>query len=634
MTYPGTIFEWDDQTSLNRLPIENPRRKPLFCALFSSDKGKEEWQKLTGEAFFKHYGDVISFDRHGQPLLQAANAINSGAELLCKRVVAPDSTLANMSITAALTESETPKQATDAKGNLLYLDADGIETTTVTSTPCYLYLDEDGNETTTATDTPVMVDGVTIKYALASATNVKDADEAFDTVLADTTAVDTFVLYTIADTGRGTSRKRFKIVPDYRQSKSMEYLVYKFVSIEGGQDMESIGFNPRPSLIANNHNISLSSAVRDGSIQLTCIQDDVKVQEFLDKVATMAGIDATTAAGVDLLFGYDRRGNKIQNITVDGSGADLQNSFGHALANGTNGSFGEKPFKTEEYADEIVKALNGEYNTVIFDPDKYKIDAIVDALYPEKVKRAIEALVAFREDFVYFRDLGSTELTSIELWEDANKDSLKSKFCATYGTSYDIIDPYSKKQISVTLGYSLARLLVSHFNGSRNLPVAGIQYNMLIPEAIPGTVRFTPVVCPDPVGNQKERLGDDRLNYATYIDERLVIETLYTSQDTATQLIYLNNILAVQEVMKLIRNRCPATRYTMIDGNDFDSYKKEVEAVIEPYKNNFNMLEIVYTQDTSFAANKIFYATLKVIFKDFVQTEWFKIVAMNAATQV
>lgn len=121
-----------------------------------------------------------------------------------------------------------------------------------------------------------------------------------------------------------------------------------------------------------------------------------------------------------------------------------------------------------------------------------------------------------------------------------------------------------------------------------------------------------------------------RVNYATYIENTIVIESLYTSQEEYTQLSYGNNVIAVQEVMREIRRSCPAIRYTFIDGDDLSKYKADVEAFISKYESNFKKLEVTYLQDPYYTQNKIFYAALAVQFRDFVQTEYFKITALNS----
>ena len=235
--------------------------------------------------------------------------------------------------------------------------------------------------------------------------------------------------------------------------------------------------------------------------------------------------------------------------------------------------------------------------------------------------------MTYREDCFYFRDMG-TKCNTMDLIMNADMDNLHTKFAGTYCTYYDVINPYSRKQITVTMMYSMVQLVVTQFNNGRNLPMAGIKYGFTITDAIEGTVGFTPTICPGL--NQKEDLVDAHINYATYIDNSLVIETLYTSQDKYTQLSFINNVLAVQEVIKEIRRRCPAIRYSFIDGDDLEKYRAEVEEIIAPYTSNFKSLTITYMQDAYYTRNKIFYATLAVQFRDFVQTEYFKIVALSS----
>jgi hypothetical protein len=106
------------------------------------------------------------------------------------------------------------------------------------------------------------------------------------------------------------------------------------------------------------------------------------------------------------------------------------------------------------------------------------------------------------------------------------------------------------------------------------------------------------------------------------------LETLYTSQEKHTQFSYLNNILAIQEVVKAVRRRCPKIRYSFTDGDNLEEYKKDVESVLDNYSNNFMSLSMEYIADPAYISNKIFYAAIKVKFKNFVQTEYFKVIAL------
>lgn len=614
--YPGVIVEYSDQSTINEIAITEVRNKPLFLALFTSDKGTEKWNRVSGKDFFSMYGNNISFTKHGQPLLQAAMSINAGAELLCKRLVASDSTLANIGIVATVTSTEAQKKNENDE---------------------LLYLDDSGNATTEITDTPYTVTTTNIKYSIKSATNVSTIEAAYDSISATITGDNEYLLYVIADNGRGTSKKRIRIIPNYTLSRSLTYTLYNFAIIEGNSEIESLNFSVNPTLVVNGQNISLQSMINTYSTQLECKSNDAGIEAFAKALAEKMGItDESLIYSFDVLFGCSNKGVANENISADpgDDGIDLKYSYGQILQNGSNGTFGDQPIDaTEEWSKQAIEALDGSFDEVIFNLDQYKIAACVDANYPEKVKRAIEQLVAFREDFFYFRDQGLGK-TAIDLMAaEANKE-LKSMFCATYAQSYDIIDPYTKKQISVTIGYDIAQNLVQHLNNGAILPPAGMKYDMVIKNAIYGTLSFTPTVCPDPKGNQKEQLIELGINYASYIDNNLVVETLYTSQEKNSQWSYINNVMGIQEVVRAIRTRCPMIRYSFIDGEDLEKYRKDVEEVIAPYTSNFKTLKLKYVADATYSANKIFYAVLQCVYKDFVQTEWFKIVALPSETTV
>ena len=664
--YSGMIVDYEDRSDIPvNIPVAEVRNRPLFLSIFTSDKGPENWMRLSGEDFFKTYGNAISFAKHGQPLLQAAMTINAGADVLCKRLVADNATLANIGIIAKFTTTETDVHATDVNGNLLYVDEAGSETTEVTEKPV-----------------TVKVASHEISYSVKSATKAVTIEDAKEEITASLNE-DEKLLYVISDNGRGKSRKRVRITPNYKLSKNLSYMLYTLTLIEGTVETESLSFALNPDIVVSNENISLPSMINTHSKQIKCISVDENIKWLAENVTkTVEAIDTdddeTNVYQHDILFACTNRGTSLTpNLSVSQDGVSLSYVYGQKLDGGSNGAFCDHPFsETEEYhvkdkngnllytdrnsgkettvaegnapikrkvRDEYVKqgvsALSGEFDTVIFNVDQYMVAAAVDANYPEEIKSAMASLVNFREDFVFFRDMGLNK-TDFEMISKTNSNipnEEKTKFCATYCQSYDVIDPYTKKQIPVTIGYDLAQKLVAHCNNGCILPTAGIKYNMIIDNAIYGTLSFAPAICPEDVGfegNQKEKLDDMRVNYASYLNNQLVIESLYTSQDRSSQWSYINNVMAIQEVVKAIRTRCPAVRYTFIDGEDLERYKADVEEVITPYKNNFKNLSLEYVSDTTYAANKIFYAALKVGYKDFVQTEWFKVTALSTVEVV
>lgn len=631
--YVGTIFIIDDQSDIPSLTIANTIDKPIEMIGFTSDKGTEDYAYVEGDAFFSQYGNSISFARHGQPLLQAANAINSGARLFCKRVVAQDSTLANNGLVAYVETQNV--QRTDEDGNLLYYDADrGVETTSPT--------DHEG-----LPNDPVVDSKVHISYNLISlaATESNDLNIVAQRFKDSVTEEYGYPLCIFTDVGRGVSNKRLTITPDYNLSRTFEYTKYIIQVNEENEQIAELVATLNPDIVEGDENTSFQTQFKYASNpQLRCKFFDDEFTAFVNRIKEILAsdavgmsaedIDALDLANQDLLFGKTFKGAPLNdNIIVD-TNTQLNSLYGISMDNGSNGSFGNAPINTTTYKDEMVKVFDGSLSDDIYNVDNNPIDVIVDANYHDSVKRAIENLVNFREDCFYFRDIGNEAVgirqpcKSIRELEYADLSNLKTRYAGTYSTWYDIIDPYTKKEITVTVGYSLARILVSHFINGRNRPPCGIKMEATIPEAIEGTVNFIPKITP--AGNQKTEMEDLRINYAAYINGTLTLETCYTSQERFTQLSYINNVLAIQQIIHEIRKKVPIIRYSFLDGEDFENYQKEVNSLLSNYSGNFEELTMEYVEDSVYRSNKIFYAVLKVKFRNFVQTEIFKILALQS----
>ena len=684
--YPGVIIDYDDQSEYRSLPITDIKNKPLMVAVFTSDKGPEEWTRVSGSDFFKLYGENISFKKHGQPLLQAAMCINRGAELLCKRLVDSDATYANIGIFVSVVNDS----ATGSK---------------------------------------------MLKYSIH---HVDEATPAIDieSAMKVLATKDEHLLYTIVDTGRGVSDKRIKINANYKTSKSQSYVSYTLTVSGRMSKPETFTFSVNPYLIVNSTNISLQNMVNANSSQIKCYENI----EGLEWLATEL---ADPEYSKDILFACDTKGQLLPGFVDDNSTnpIKLNDDSGIALAGGTNGKYGNAPISTytepekdkngnvlftdgvDDYSVTInttteetdgvttttittvytnttndkkgytvVETKIGEntvmsyYNTPsvaedtlpdvsyksaidsikekesetliwendaraafqglddvyksIYNVDQHKIVAIVDANYPDNVKMDIQALADFREDFMYIRDMG-LGVTSLDIAKTkAETDSANSKFSATYYQSYDIIDPYSRRQVPVTICYDLALLLIDHFDRGLINPTAGIKHNMIIENAIYGTVSHIPTIYQKYENtntievNEKEQLCDAKINFASYIDNRLVVETLYTTQEKDSQWSYINNVMGIQEVIRAIRTHCPAIRYSFISGDDLEKYKKDVNEIIEPYRSSYMSLDLEYVADAQYTANKIFYAVLKVKYKEFEQTEWFRVTALATETTI
>lgn len=608
--YPGTRFEIVDQSNITRFPINEQVNAPLFMQAFASDKGPEDMRVVYGDEF-KIYGD-ISFAKYGQPLLNTATLINNGAKVLCKRVVAPDATLANLIISAKVKKEE--KQKTNGEGKPLYTTPEGEETTTAES------------------NSPIMETKAIITYETSTVASNKNDLTALRTAAFSTANYEgveedqdaTFPLFLIADNGRGISSKNIHISADYGVSRTSKFTNYNIQVFDGATLLEKCHFALDPDTNSSSRNLSLESVAKTDLKEVKAYVDDEILRAFIERVRSITKMTDTDIRELDILFGNNKKGQSIPDIVIRGD-VNLSDPVGLALASGTNGKFASNPLATDEYKQELIKFFNGTFTDEIYDLDNIALDGIIDANYPQEVKAAIESLIEFREDAFYFRDLG----TGLEVIDDivATADlATPSRYVGVYGNSYDVIDPYSKKQITVTTGYSLCRLLPNHFSHGCHMPLAGQLHEFTFPEIIEGTLNFAPKVTPK--CNQREILFDKHVNFIYQYEGVYTMESCYTTQKEYTGFSFIQNTLAVQQVVKAIRSKCPKIRYSFITDNDLRKYQEDVQAILNKFTANFELLEMQYGADKMYENDMTYYAILHVNFKEFIQSEYFKIIAL------
>lgn len=686
---PGNEFNIVDQSSKFNSPTLNTiTPSPLLLTAASFDKGKEDLMEISGNDFFKMFGEDISFEKHGQPAIQAANVIRNGGRLLIKRVVADDAELANIIVLATVSKTQVPKLDSET-GAQIYIDKDtGGETTESkaadgslndkaminTATIKYsissvagakdirevknmakeLLVEKDAetivipdpnpstdgeDETDTSTGEVTEGDGTTeeggetlkvdsaIPGALPLPIGVVDAGDINGGTTVNTASEYTYPLYVIAENGRGVSTKRFKITPDYAISKNLKFVMYTLTNIgKFNLDQEYTRFTCNPDITYQGVNMSLSESGKDMA-QLQALSLNDSIYKFIDRISEFTGMDEDALSGVDILFGKTLRGDDLPQITVDPEGYDLTSDFGIALQNGSNGAFGTHPFGSEEYIDQLVSFYSGEFDPEIFDVEHHKIEACFDCNYPLEVKEEITKLVEFRKDFMFFRDLG-LDLESYDAIKLVSKNLKDSMYAANYCQSYDIIDPFSLKQVPVTITYSLAELAIKHFNDSRHCPFCGDIYGVTIPEAIEGTFSFIPRITP--TVDQKQQLYDIHMNYGSYQNNLFTLETQIDSQPEETQCSYINNILIIQHIIRVVREKCPRIRYSFIDkSTGLTKYANEIKTVLKQFSTLVDELDFQWSADDIMLANHIFNADIIVKFKNYADYEKFTIYVID-----
>lgn len=614
--YAGTKVNWHEvlMADSNKSSIDDSL--PLFLCAFSADKGSEEITDLTYSEFKKMYGNNANFFKYGQPLLQAHQILAAGGRVLGKRIVAEDATLANLIITAEVTSQEVNK--TNADGQQLYIGADGQETTEVTDTLA------------TTVYATIKYDSVTYDVKTMAELEAKAASLKTESV---------FPLFIISDNGRGVSVKKVRITPDYDTSKKLTYMLYKIDEIEGVSVVETQRFSMYPDAVNTINGVRRSMVLDKHTMsQLNAEMYTEGCSAFVEKLAEITGYSVDDLYTFDVLFGKTVKHKELGLIKIDETGLDITSDYGMELKSGSNGKFGDAPFAgtvaSQEWADQAIAFFDGTFSDEIFDLDQHKIDFCVDANYPDDVKAAIVKLADFREDFFYFRDLGLNIDSISDIYEKVTDPNwVLTPFAGDYMSTYDIIDPFSHKQINVTMTYGLAPLLVNHYTTNVAAPIAGEFNNFVISDYVPGTLNIIPRVTP--TVDQKEILDDLKVNFVNLTSDKLLaVQSTYTSQDHNGPLSYSSNVIVTQMVIKSIRRYCPKIRFMLMDANatDFGKYKTLIEDnVISRFAQHFKSIELIYTRDDEQIASKIFNASLYCYYRNFSQGEVFDVFAIEGS---
>jgi hypothetical protein len=581
--YPGTVINpWIDNTIETEDTTTTVDNSTLFLTASSFDKGPEEMTRVTGSNFYNLFGTGNLYKNHGQAAIQAARIIDAGGELLVKRIVADDATLANIVFLAQLTTDTTASAASDS-------------------------------EVTAATKTTLKITASYIENCYSFEDVKTAALKLYDT------ENKVFPLIIVADNGRGKSSKAVCFSRSSEISQAMGKQFFTVAVYEGTTRTDSVTATIDSTVYGNTQ----YGLEEDTATQVKFYVDSDIFDEYRSEIAEALGLDEDTVSKYDLINMLTIKGASLDGVTVDAESIDMGVTYGIALQGGSNGEFGDAPKDTTAWEEALNDFFGGEYDNAIYDLDEYHIGAVVDACYPYSVKETIAQLVSFRKDCVYFRDFcldADSYGTTVEV---LNKFTTNNNFIANYMTWYQIYDPDTKKRIPVTMMYDFAACLVAAFDNGIYNPEAGIANGFILESAIDGTICYTPRITP--TMNQKQMMDDLKVNYAVFQSGDCVVQSLYTAQEAYSQLSYVNNTLAIQEVIRAVRTACPKNRYTFIDNADFSTYADAVEEVLREFKSNFDTLVFQYTQDSIMSHHKIFYASIKFAFKDWAQTELFDI---------
>lgn len=644
---PGTFINpWQDLSNVQQQADVDPiSYRPLIMVASSFDKGPEEMTRCYGDEFFNLYGKNPSFAKHGQAGIQSTRIALAGAELLVKRMVAADAEIANLILGQRISEITDAGGETDlGAGVSTHADIGEAEVTFPEEGSEDQGTDgDDGNggggndpvtpPTTEDPTTPTEPEqkAYSVRWEALSVEGCKTYDDVYTAAMKlHTEDPEFFPLIIVSDNGRGVSSKAIRLTPNYEVSKGYGITFFTLRVFEGTKEIDKKTVTFNPNVVIGESSYGMYHEDTSKQVKITVDQD--MYMEYLVALADKLCVPPEDIQYEDLINMRTFKGLGMENIELAEDSVDLNANYGISLRDGSNGSFGNCPIKSEALTQAYISFFSGEETDEIYDLNIHKICAIFDANYPIEVKETIARWVSFREDMYFFRDLGVGIRTYLDIVAALAENKTNNKFIGNYMTSYMIYEPSTHKRVEVTMMYDFAPAMVSLFSSGAYVPTAGTTNSMILRDPIPGTVNFVPRNTP--TAKQLDLLEELRVNYAIFENVEgsgnCVVQTLYTSQDKNTQLIYINNVLAVQEVIREIRTTCPKNRYSFQTGNDFSAYAKDVAAVLQPYKSHFSHLEFKYEKDDIMADQKIFNGVLEFAFNSWFQTEIFDVVIINS----
>lgn len=691
--YTGTIFNWHDNSGfeVGTVPADITNR-PLFMVVNGFDKGPEKLIEVDATNFNALFGQM-SYGKYGQASIQAQRIIDAGGRLLVKRVCAADSGLANSVLVATITGNElsweikpietvsvkvgsetvTREPHTFAEVKKAAIDLFDKESNVY---PLFIITDIGRGVSNKAVrispdyDTSRGIEKMIYTMTIYEGTTLmENANISFDPT------------FTFNGEYYGLDKNRMtqvtgEVIPEIYE----EYLetVTKLVFPQMTDDQ----------LEANKKVVSKYDLVNaytyKGEIIYTidatgARTTDIALKLKKDESGNIDGADLNVVFGnkFEYVGTYGKYGSSpakfgnehnVYDFFNGGEAADLIKDAEPTLPEETDPTYEEvvEQIAYRRYVLDIASVYLG-YDTdgsaidEIWDTDTHKIVAIADANYHKVIKDCISNFVEFRKDCIFLRDCNigfydvksaqevytnyilynNSMLNEFDSYEfNGSPDSsiysitnLRSKFVADYGTTYEVVDPVSKKNIEVTMLYDLVTNLTAlYINVGPFAPLAGTYNGFQLASVIDGTINFTPIITP--TSNQKQAIDDIRLNYAIFEDEDVcVVQSNYTSQDANTQLSYINNVMAIQEVARVVRTACPRNRFRLITGSDMSEYANAVSRVLQSYNSYFETLEFRYTQDPLRSVQKIFYASINFAFNNWAQTEIFDLYALANTTQ-
>lgn len=567
--------------------------------VFTSGKGRDnvilpfdQYQECLNE-----YG-TPDFNLYGQPGYMPLAALATGrAKAWCMRVMPDDATYSNAVIVAKVkidnTDEENPKM----------IIKHGV----------------------------VFHSGLIDKNDFSSLTDILTEEDP------DVDGYMTFPLFGLYSLGRGTygNSFRFRVVPSLSDDQKNGFRNYRFevYTTEGGLTRLEVfygSFSPN-GVNENGSTIYLQDVVNESDsgskkVNLYVCQDSFeKIYELYKTVEPTSEINSQT---FDIFTGLDINGNTIVDLSInntDETDISIDRVSGIAMAGGTEGSFAinkdEPELRETAIENAYIKAFSGVTDPSILSKRRVPADVIFDANYSSDVKKALIALLLKRYDAFGYIDAGILNNASDAINWGESMSTFADRIFSKQFQHYYIKDPFSGKNIPMTVTYFLANKIVAHFKavgGGNHVPFVGEDYAKLT-GALKNSLK--PIIDADN-SEIKEALYNLRLNYFECIAENTFIRgTQSTSQNIWSDLSEENNMLVLLEIKRKLEKMVASKSYNFAEQEDRQRFTESAKRLITPYVGvKMRAGEVYFDMNQYEEQRNILHCYLNITFKSLVKT--------------
>ena len=560
-TYINDYTEYEDEVA--QVVDDNTK----FACVFRSGEGIDNVfvKKMDTADFTKTYGES-NYAKYGQPLMMPIALLKTGeASVYCMRVMPDDAFAANCILSVLYkTDNETGKMI--LKYRATYIDKDDFSS-------------------------PSLYKKSTVfKQQLLNMAQALREDEP------DEEGFKCMPLMTFRMVGRGVYGNDYR----WRIARNMEYemdygiKMYSFEILRNTNGLETVAkYVGAMNASSKYKSLTLINDILENKSPGTFPMDVFVIEEnynelyeiykeFVDSLDESLQDDMPDVDEWDPFFARgvanDTVCKNLQIMSETPLDEDIitpDRPQGISLMGGDEGAFGN-PDEQAVYEAETaayVSAFSGDLDKTILSSRRLPVDIILDANYPFEVKQVIADLINMRETSLFYMDTGiETRLSEIDNIIDEysifNTRNISKNF-----QHYTLKDPITRKKAEVTVTYSMASLIPTHYAryGSHVPFVKGYsQISNHVKNSLEPSIDDVDL-------DVKEKLYKNRFNYYETIDENVYQRAAQnTAQMANSDLLEENNMMTLFAIKRILERDCWDKLYDFTSSKaraDFTDYE-------------------------------------------------------------